>query len=143
MDAFDAAGIEVPSHFLQPGDYTIISGRESAQFLLTSKRKRPTAIVAANDISAIGVIECARELGLRVPEDLSVTGFDDLSPAHEHGLFLTTIHQPVREIGTVAAKALLKSIQKGESLGGHVDVDVALVVRSSTGPVPKQAPAGA
>ncbi|MGH8047482.1 MAG: LacI family DNA-binding transcriptional regulator [Chthoniobacterales bacterium] len=132
--AMAAANIEVPAHFLQPGDYTIISGHESAQFLLTSKRRHPTAIVAANDISAIGVIEAARDLGLRVPEDLSVTGFDDLSPAHEHGLFLTTLHQPVMEIGTVAAKMLLKSIENGEPLNGHVDVDVALVVRSSTGP---------
>jgi DNA-binding LacI/PurR family transcriptional regulator len=141
MEAMTAADIEVPAHFLQPGDYTIISGHESAQFLLTSKRKHPTAIVAANDISAIGVIEAAREFGMRVPEDLSVTGFDDLSPAHEHGLFLTTVHQSVAEIGTVAARMLLKSIESGQPLLGHVDVDVALVVRSSTGPVESAPPA--
>jgi DNA-binding LacI/PurR family transcriptional regulator len=140
-DALAAADVEVPAHFMQPGDYTIISGHESAQFLLTNKRKRPTAIVAANDISAIGVIEAARDLGLRVPEDLSVTGFDDLSPAHEHGLFLTTVHQSVAEIGAVAARQLLKTIETGEALEGHVDVDVALVARSSTGIAPDDVPA--
>ena len=71
-------------------------------------------------------------MGLRVPEDLSVTGFDDLLHEAEIGPSLTTIHQPMEEIAVMAARRLLDSLERGEPARGHVDVDVSLVVRDST-----------
>lgn len=134
IDFMRAQDLAIPALFVLHGGYTMAAGKSSASRLLDAKR-RPTAILAANDLAALGVLEAVRERGLRVPEDISVAGFDDLLPATESSAELTTVRQPVAEIGRRGAEILMKAIDGGKLPKGHVDVPVSLVVRSSTGPV--------
>jgi LacI family transcriptional regulator len=126
-----AEGISIPRHFIQPGYYTADSGRDATLRILDSKRL-PTAILAANDFAAVGVIEALKERGFRVPEDISVAGFDDLIPAAGLRISLTTVRQPMEEIGRKGAEILLKAIDTGRLPVGHVDVPVTLVARDTT-----------
>lgn len=97
----------------------------------------PTAIVGGSDTIALGIIEAARLRGLRIPEDLSVTGFDDTELARMASPPLTVIRQPLREMGRVAVKTVLQ-MAAGETLDSHhVELATELVVRSTTAP-PRQ-----
>ena len=100
---------------------------------LLSRRDRPTAIFAANDLQALGVYQAAREAGLRIPEDLSVVGFDDL-PIVAWVDPPMTIHQPLTEMAA-AATELAWAIGRGEK-ARQVGLEIAttLTVRASTGP---------
>src|SRR5579883_3400402 len=97
-----------------------------------------TALFAFNDISAIGAIRALREAGLRVPEDVSVVGFDDIQSAAYQNPGLTTVRQPLREMGRIAAETLLRRIRQSgkEPHGGETMVEPELIVRESTCPVP-------
>ena len=125
--------LNIPKHFVQHAGYTMEAGKAAALRAMKNKR-RPTAILAANDVAALGVIDGVRECGLRVPEDVSVAGFDDLLTATESRARLTTIHQTVVEIGERGARILLDAIETGKLPTGHVDMPVSLVVRDTTGP---------
>lgn len=125
--------LPLPPEFMQVGSFTMRSGRDAGQALLTAT-DRPTAVVAANDIMAFGVIEAARSLGLDVPKDLSVAGFDDLPTATDRFPSLTTIHQPVREMGVLGATMLLEAMRSGNTLNHQTTLPVSLVVRESTRP---------
>jgi DNA-binding LacI/PurR family transcriptional regulator len=99
--------------------------------------ERFTALVAFNDISAIGAIRAFREAGLRVPEDVSVVGFDDAYAAAFHIPALTTIRQPLYQMGKLAAETLLRLIASGaEHQPAYLKVEPELVVRESSGPAP-------
>jgi DNA-binding LacI/PurR family transcriptional regulator len=101
-------------------------------------RKVPfTALVAYNDISAVGAIRAIRETGFRVPEDISVVGFDDIREAAYHVPSLTTVRQPMRKIGAMAAEALIERIEGRNGHEAGILVEPELVVRESTGPAPK------
>ena len=101
-------------------------------------RKVPfTALVAYNDISAVGAIRAIKETGLRVPEDISVVGFDDIREAAYHLPSLTTVRQPMRKIGAMAAEALIDRIEGRNGHEAGILVEPELVVRESTGPAPK------
>ena len=91
-----------------------------------------TAIVCFNDFAAIGVTRALVDAGLRVPEDVSVTGFDDIQPAAFHNPSITTIRQPLREMGRQAARALLSRIRGGEPAGEDITVLPEMVIREST-----------
>lgn len=93
----------------------------------------PTAVFASNDVSAFGVIDAARDRGLSVPDDLSVIGFDDVPLSGRISPGLTTVRQPVGEIGRVAVETLLAEIA-GESPGSPPRHPVVLVVRGTTRP---------
>lgn len=97
-----------------------------------------TALFAFNDISAIGAIRALREADLRVPEDVSVVGFDDIQSAAYQNPGLTTVRQPLREMGRIAAETLLRRIRQSgkEPHGGETMVEPELIVRESTCPVP-------
>ncbi len=96
-------------------------------------RKRPfTALFAYNDISAIGAIRALQEQGLRVPEDVSVLGFDDIPGAAFHTPSLTTVQQPLNRMGEVAAQVLLERIQEKKEYPAEIAIEPALVVREST-----------
>jgi LacI family transcriptional regulator len=114
------------------GAYTFASGYEAGKALL-GLADRPTAIFASNDDMAAGVINAAHESGVRVPEDLSVVGFDDSNIASVVWPRLTTIHQPIRDMAREAAGALLALIEDGEA-PPHQQLPFQLVVRGSTGP---------
>jgi DNA-binding LacI/PurR family transcriptional regulator len=104
---------------------------------LVARKGELTAIFAFNDPSAIGAMRAIHEAGLRVPEDVSVVGFDDIDSAAFHNPGLTTIRQPLRAMGALAARALLAHLQGGEPVGAQISVDPELVVRQSTGPAPR------
>jgi DNA-binding LacI/PurR family transcriptional regulator len=123
--------LRLPRRFEQSGDYTIASGRAAAATLLQSG-VRPTAIMAANDLMAHGILEKAYELGLRVPEELSVTGFDDSSVAAESYPPLTTVRQPTFEMGEVGAGILLQAIDSGKLPIGRTEMRVEMKIRHST-----------
>jgi len=116
-------------------------GYEVARKFVTSG-KRFSALFAFNDISAIGAISMLRESGLRVPEDVSVIGFDDIQSAAFQNPALTTIRQPLREMGVIAAQTLLRRIAAppNKPYPKIITVEPELIVRASTGPRPKHAP---
>lgn len=96
------------------------------------KNKRPTAVCAVNDAMALGVMQAFTENGLSIPEDLSVIGFDDISPIVQSKIGLTTIRQPQEEMGKVAANMLLDRIKGIESSSKRVIFEPELIVRDST-----------
>jgi len=108
----------------------------SATKALLASAEPFTALFAFNDISAMGAIRALRESGLRVPEDVSVVGFDDIQSAGYHNPGLTTVRQPLREMGRTAAELLLKRINRPQAdrQDQHI-VEPELVVRESTCPV--------
>lgn len=112
------------------------TGYEAAKMLLASG-KPFTALFAFNDISAIGAIRAFRESGRRVPEDISVVGFDDIASAAFHIPALTTIRQPLKQMGSMAAEFLLRRIaEPNASWPDEVQVEPELLVRESTSRAP-------
>jgi LacI family transcriptional regulator, repressor for deo operon, udp, cdd, tsx, nupC, and nupG len=113
------------------GDYSIESGVAAGhEMFAMAPSKRPTAVFCLSDEMAFGVLQAAREAGVDVPGELAVVGFDDHSIAEAFGL--TTVRQPVRELGRRAAQRMLELIQRGSGTPGHQMLDVELIVRSST-----------
>ena len=114
------------------GENTFESGVRAGNILL-GRKTRPSAIFASNDAMALGVLKSAAMLGIRVPEDLSVAGFDDSALATVTWPDLTTIRQPVERMGEVAARKLLAQLNYG---GSREELPIAtepeLVVRHST-----------
>jgi DNA-binding LacI/PurR family transcriptional regulator len=101
-------------------------------------RKRPfTALFAYNDISAIGAIRAFQEQGLRVPQDISVMGFDDIPGAAFHMPSLTTVRQPLNRMGQVAAQCLLDRIEGKQEYPPEIAIEPELIVRESTAAAPK------
>lgn len=135
-DGLVAAGIEFDKALVLPGEFSFESGVAGAETLLSLK-KPPTAIFAANDDTAAGVMHAAAERGVRIPQDLSVFGFDDLPMARQLWPALTTVRQASREMGRIAAEQLLLSIREPKA-AGMVQVPYELVLRASTGPAPKR-----
>lgn len=113
------------------GDFNERAGYAGAERLL-QLNDRPTAIFAANDLSATGVLSCLRERGLRIPEDISVVGYDDTVLAGLGAVDLTTVHQPREQFGRQATELLIERI-RGRSAAKHELIQPRLVVRSSTG----------
>ncbi len=105
---------------------------------LIATRKPFTALFAFNDISAIGAMHALREAGLLVPTDVSVVGFDDIQSAAFQSPALTTVRQPLRKMGKIAAETLLRRIssKEPESKPASIIVDPELVVRGTTAPAP-------
>jgi LacI family transcriptional regulator len=103
---------------------------------LLANRRSFTALFAYNDISAIGSIRAIQEAGLRVPEDISVVGFDDIQIAVHHIPSLTTVRQPLQKMGELAARTLLNQIENGTSTMPEIAVEPDFVVRRSTGKAP-------
>ena len=131
--ALDAEGLEFVSRLVLPGNFTEEGGRQAGERLL-ALGERFTAVVCANDQTAFGLQLALYRRGLKVPDDVSVVGFDDLSSAAFFIPPLTTVRQPVDRMGELAAQALLVMIEAGTpSLSAP---DVHLVVRESTRVLP-------
>lgn len=108
------------------------------------ERKRPfTAVFAYNDISAIGAIWAFREAGLRVPQDVSVVGFDDIPGAAYADPALTTVRQPLLRMGQIAAQTLIERIEQGGSYRPEIAIEPEFVVRESSGAAPQKLILGA
>jgi LacI family transcriptional regulator len=116
-------------------DATPMLGYPFAKELL-SRRKPFTALFAYNDISAIGAIRAIHEHGLRVPQDVSVLGFDDIPGAAFHTPSLTTVRQPLSRMGEVAAQSLLKRIEGKKEYPSEIAIEPEFVVRESTSVAP-------
>jgi LacI family transcriptional regulator, galactose operon repressor len=129
--ALATAGVPVDETLVEPGNYDPGVSADSAIRLL-SRPDRPTAIFAANDISAIATVETAHTLGLRVPDDLSVVGFDNVPESALTSPPLTTVHQPIREMGQSAIDMLIRLIRGEDSDPVHLTLTTSLVVRRST-----------
>jgi LacI family transcriptional regulator len=103
---------------------------------LLEKHKPFTALFAYNDISAIGAIRAFQEAGFRVPEDISVVGFDDIPAAAFHHPSLTTVRQPLQKMGEIAVGILISRIEGEKDQPREISVQPEIVVRASTAPAP-------
>jgi LacI family transcriptional regulator len=119
-------------------DWQIMGGYEAAVKLL-GRPDRPTAIFAFNDNMAVGVFQAARLYGIRVPDDLSIVGFDDLEEAQIVDPALTTVRQPLAELGRMGASLLIRLIDRQRLEALRVELATKLIVRGSTGPPPSSA----
>lgn len=127
-ETLEKAGIPVEEELIAPGDYTTETGAKSTQALL-SLAKPPTAIFASNDQAAMGVFQVAGEMRLRIPQDLSVVGFDNIPESKYLGL--TTIDQFIFEMGFVATQMLIKLINDQPLDEKIYKMKTKLVIRSS------------
>lgn len=130
--ALRAGGLSVREEYevYASGDYSFVSGVEAAKGLLKGP-DRPTALFCISDVLALGVLRAAGEMGLRVPEDLSVVGFDDVEYAGMFAPRLTTVRQPCYELGKKAAQLLLDQV-RGEDRVRREFLPHEIVVRDST-----------
>lgn len=128
-----AAGIEPATQLVVEGDFDYISGfRAGAQLMALDDP--PTAVFAASDQMAMGVYEAVRKAGRRVPDDVSVVGFDDLPEARWTSPPLTTVRQPLSEMGRMAARMALRMVDGESMVGPRLELATELVVRDSTVP---------
>jgi LacI family transcriptional regulator len=135
--ALAEAAIAVDESLIVPGGFEPDVARDAARALL-ARPDRPTAVFAANDLMALAVVDAARELGLDVPGDLSVVGFDNIPESALADPPLTTVQQPIREMGRHAVALLLDLVEGREPDRLHHVLGTSLVLRRST-----QAPGGA
>jgi LacI family transcriptional regulator, galactose operon repressor len=131
--ALAAAGIVPTPELVAEGDFLVDSGREAGLRLLDLPDP-PTAILASNDNMAVGAMQAARARGLSVPYDLSVVGYDDLEKAGIVTPALTTVRQPLAELGRTAVSLLMRLIEGQRVEALHVELAAKLVVRESTAP---------
>lgn len=126
------AGLRVDDELIVRAHYGMDQGLAATNTLLALAQP-PTAIFAASDDTAIGAIHALHEQGLRIPEDISVIGFDDLPPAGWTDPPLTTIRQPLAQMGAAAVDALVQ-LRLGRTPAARTELSTTLVVRSSTAP---------
>ncbi|PLS30546.1 LacI family transcriptional regulator [Bifidobacterium margollesii] len=135
LDGFSSAlserGLSPDPDLIRKGDFRTEDGYHEAMSMLKDPRTRPTAIFAFSDLEAMGVYEAARQLDLRIPEDLSVIGFDDVSTASFLGPALTTIRQPLQDMAR-AATSMIINASKGGNVSSPLIMPTSLVVRDST-----------
>ncbi len=135
QDGLEDSGLNFSERLVVGGDNSFGSGEVAAEKLLARKQP-PTAIFAANDDMAVGVIRVADRLGINVPAELSVAGFDDVALARQIHPALTTIRQPLAEMAERAAQALLQGKSESAPKKGTEIVPSSLQIRQSTGPAP-------
>jgi LacI family xylobiose transport system transcriptional regulator len=132
--ALERAGVAFEPELLLAGDFHVAGGRRAASQLLDLDEP-PTAIFAGSDLQALGVYEAARPRGVRIPDDLSVVGYDDLRIARWVGPPLTTIRQPLTEMAETAARMLIRMSDNPDTpVNQRFDLATSLVVRESTAP---------
>ncbi|HWM34372.1 MAG TPA: LacI family DNA-binding transcriptional regulator [Pseudolysinimonas sp.] len=129
--AMTAAGLPIRTDWIRFGDFHTAGGKQHGHELLRSG-ERPTAIFAGSDLQALGVLEAVRALGLRVPEDLSVVGYDDIPLATWVSPRLTTIRQPLKRMAEEATRLVLQMAEAPLETVPRMDLATSLVVREST-----------
>jgi len=128
--ALDKNQIDFRSEWVIEGDFEQASGYNVAKSLM-SLSERPTAIFASNDMMAFGVMNAVRDMGFRVPQDISVIGFDDIYQASQTRPALTTVRQPLEKMGSMAAKMLLEMMEKHEINAQKIELPTQLIIRES------------
>jgi LacI family transcriptional regulator len=131
LAALMAAGLSPDPRLIIESGYTEEGGAAAAERLLALD-DRPTAIFAVTDMSAVGAFGVARRMGLRVPEDVAIVGYNDIPLANRMVPALTTVHVPIHDFGSVAARLLLDQIESGEPQRRRVIFNPELMVRGST-----------
>lgn len=132
-DALTEVGISFDEQLLVAGDFSLKAGFDAAAQLL-KLAERPTAIFCENDEMAIGAMQCLKQAGLKIPEDISVAGFDDINFAEYSDPPLSTIAQPAEEFGRTAVSLLIDVLQGRVTKAAKVILPFDLVIRKSTGP---------
>lgn len=132
LQALETAGMDAQRCLIEEGDFKCESGYGAMQRLL-ARHPRPTAVFAANDLMAIGAMRAVDEAGLRVPADVSIVGVDDIQVAAFQNPPLTTIHQPLTELGTTGVQLLLDILKGQELTAPQIVIEPTLIVRQSTG----------
>lgn len=137
FDAMKRFGIDVPPEYIVEGDFTYRSGLPATRRLLQLK-DRPTAIFCCNDDMAAAALAVAHGMGLRLPEDLTVTGFDDTPVATTVWPTLTTIRQPIAAMGKAAVRYLIEEVRRNRNgypgAGNHQVMNYTMVKRESSAP---------
>jgi DNA-binding LacI/PurR family transcriptional regulator len=131
LRALERAKIPVHRDYIVAGGFSVADGQRGIERLLCLASP-PTAIVAANDLVAIGAISALKQLGKKVPQDVSVVGFDNIQMSALVDPPLTTISQPTYEMGKRAMEAILERVSDPRSAGKIIYFDTQLIVRSST-----------
>jgi LacI family transcriptional regulator len=131
--AMAEANLPLDDAWIVGGDFQHGSGYRACQRLLQLDNQ-PTAVFACNDLMAVGALCAIHETGLRVPEDVSVIGYDDIPLASYTTPRLTTIAQPAREIGEIAVMRLIEALRSDEATAKRECLPVKLVKRDSCGP---------
>ncbi|HSN77579.1 MAG TPA: LacI family DNA-binding transcriptional regulator, partial [Anaerolineae bacterium] len=130
--ALTAAGQPIDPCLIDEGDWSATSGYQAFQ-RLAQLPEPPTAVFAQNDRMAIGVLRALREVGLRVPAELAVIGFDDMPLASYFDPSLTTMRQDLVEIGRQAAQLLIRAVENPNAQRQHLRLPAELIIRESTG----------
>jgi LacI family transcriptional regulator len=130
-------GIKLERHFIEEGNHRMDGGHQAMARLL-NRTPRPTAVLASNDMTAIGALGAIHEHGLRVPDDISVIGFDDIEISAFTQPALTTVRLSRPEIAKVAFRALYDTYQNPTAKGEEFTITPTFIVRNSTGPAPSR-----
>jgi LacI family transcriptional regulator len=140
LDGLQTCGLKLDKTLVVQGYNSHASGVQCARKLLNvAPSKRPTAIFASNDEMAAGALTVAHGMGLGVPEDISVAGFDDAPLASQVWPALTTIRQPISDMAAEAAELLLRALSGGPADHSKHMLPSSLTFRQSTGPAPNRA----
>lgn len=134
--ALHAAGLPASDDLVEEADFLMDGGHRAAQVLL-DRPDTPTAIFAFNDNMAFGVMRAARERGMTLPRDLSIAGYDDAGPTTIVEPTLTTVRQPLQEMGRVAAGLLARLLDGCRVDATRIELSNRLIIRDSTGPAPR------
>ncbi|MBO1752117.1 substrate-binding domain-containing protein [Actinotalea sp. BY-33] len=135
--ALDSAGIELDRDLVRAGQFDVKAGAQHARDLLTLPSP-PTAIMAADDELAVGALATAHELGVQVPQQLSVMGFDDTPQAAWTTPPLTSVHQHLDGMGRVAVQTVVAMTAGTRPASRHVELATSLTIRATTGPGPAE-----
>lgn len=131
-EAIASVGLDPDTIECVGGDYSERSGYQIAsRFLALEPAKRPTALLCANDLMAMGAIRRCRELGLRIPADISITGFDDIPSSEFLDPPLTTVAQPGRQMGEAAAQLLMQAVGLSKTGPAQIEFATAVNLRGS------------
>ena len=130
LKAIKEFGLDVNSKLIVEGGFTEQGGYNAMHKLLP---EHPDAVFAASDMMAIGAIRAINEFGLRIPEDIAVVGFDDIPIRTPSDIELTTVHQPVIQLGEKAVELLLDQIDNGAYHARSIILDTELIIRDSCG----------
>jgi LacI family transcriptional regulator len=133
--ALAEAGIPVDERLVVEGDFLEQRGYEAGRELLALEEP-PTAIFASSDAAAFGVLAAARDASLQVPRELSVLGFDDIVEASYIGAALSTVRQPLREMGRVAVQRLMRLLADPSQPAERIVMETELIIRQTTAPPP-------
>ena len=133
--ALDEHDIPFDPDLVREGDFSTAGGYLQGLSLLKNSAKRPTAIFAGSDLQSMGVYEAARTLDLKIPEQLSVIGFDDVQTAAYMGPALTTVRQPLQDMAAAAVRMIIDKSHGGRPIQNRSIYPTTLIVRDSTRPL--------